>query len=88
MRIDRPQAIGEYATSPLDRPGNRESSMTNCRWPTITLKESIDDVGKSGELGYGKILDGPENAVRQKRESSIRGTDIAQQHMLMRAIHQ
>ena len=77
MRIDRPQAIGEHATSPLDWPSNRERRMTNRRWPTITFEESIDDVGKSGELGYGKVFDGPKNAVRQKSESSVRGTDVA-----------
>ena len=62
--------------------------MTNRRWPTITFEESIDDVGKSGELGYGKVFDGPKNAVRQKSESSVRGTDVAQKNMLMRATHQ
>src|SRR5713226_2969008 len=50
---------------------------------TASNASGTDGVHKSRELSYGKRVDRTKNSIRQKCQSSVRGANIAQQHVLM-----
>jgi hypothetical protein len=85
--IDNPRAVRENTTPCADRAGDREHGlMSSCR-SAGTIQEGANDIREAGEVSDAEIADGAKNAIRQKCESSVRGSNVAQQYVLTTEVH-